>query len=454
MATLGKHAVVLGASITGLLAARVLADYYDHVTVVERDELSDSPDNRRGVPQGRHLHGLLMRGSQVLDELLPGILDELVAAGASHFDGTDLSRMYMSMNGHVLVRTGDAPSLAIYGPSRPFLESHIRRRVRALASVTLLDAHDVVDVTSTPSHDRVTGVRVVPHQGGEKSDLRADLVVDASGRGARTPAILERLGYQRPLEDSVTVHLKYSSQLFRLPPDALHEVVLLVTAVAGRPSGLAMARCENDTWMLTAAGMMGNDPPGTFEGICDFAAGMLPDHALAAVRTATPLGPTAEHRYPSSRWYRYDRLRRMPEGLIAIGDAVCSFNPVYAQGMTVAALQVLALRDSLSHGAAKLPHRFYRAGAKPIRQAWQQVIGNDLSLPEVEGTPPLSTKLINPYVDRVLTAAEYDPVAMEAFMRIAWLVDAPPRLMRPAIMARAMSAERRRPAAVRAPATV
>jgi 2-polyprenyl-6-methoxyphenol hydroxylase-like FAD-dependent oxidoreductase len=450
MATLGKHAVVLGASITGLLAASVLADHYESVTVVERDELSDSPDNRRGVPQGRHLHGLLMRGSQVLDDLFPGILDELVTAGAPHFDGTDLSRMYMCMNGHVLVRTGDAEKLAVYGPSRPFLESHIRRRVRALSGVTLLDAHDVVDVTSTPSHDRVTGVRVVPHAGGDEIELRADLIVDASGRGARTPAILERLGYPRPQEDSVTVHLKYSSQLFALPPDALNEVVFLVTAVAGRPSGLAMARCEHDKWMLTVAGMVGNDPPDDFEGICDFATGMLPDYALAALRMATPLGPTAQHRYPSSRWYRYDRLRRLPDGLISIGDAVCSFNPVYAQGMTVAALQVLALRDCLSRGTGNLPRRFYRAGAKPIRHAWQQVIGNDLSLPEIEGSPPLSTKLVNPYVERVLTAAEYDPAAMEAFMRVAWLVDPPTRLLRPATITRAMTAERRRPAPVRA----
>ena len=162
MATLGKHAVVLGASISGLLAARVLADYFESVTVVERDALGDTPDNRRGVPQGRHLHGLLMRGSQVIDDMFPGILDEVVAAGAPHFDGTDLSRMYLCMNGHVLARAGDAEELAIYGPSRPLLESHIRRRTRSLGNVTLLDAHDVVDVTSTPSRDRVTGVCVVP----------------------------------------------------------------------------------------------------------------------------------------------------------------------------------------------------------------------------------------------------------------------------------------------------
>ncbi len=454
MGALGEQAVVLGASISGLLAARVLADHFDSVTVVERDPLPDSAENRRGVPQGAHLHGFLMRGSQVVEELFPGILDELVAAGAPHFDGTDLSRMYLCINGHVLVRSGDAEQLGVYGPSRPFLESHIRRRTGSIGNITLLDAQDVVDVMSTQAHDRVTGVRVVPHHGGDETQLQADLVVDATGRGARTPAILERLGYQRPAEEKVTVHIKYSSQLLRLPPDALTEMVFLVSAVADRPTGLALARCENDTWMLTAAGMVGNDPPDAFAEVCDFIEGLLPDYALAAIRGATTLGPTRQHRYPSSRWYRYDRLRRLPDGLIAIGDAVCSFNPVYAQGMTVASLQALALRDCLSSGTANLPRRFYRAGAKPIQQAWQQVVGNDLSLPYVEGSPPLQTKFINPYVERILTSAEYDQAAMEAFMRVAWLVDPPTRLMRPAMIARALSASRRKPAATRSSAKV
>jgi len=454
MGSSGEHAVVLGASISGLLAARVLADHFESVTVIERDELEESSSGRRGVPQGRHLHGLLMRGSQVLDDLFPGFLDEFVAAGAEQFDGTDLSRLYLSMNGHVLLRTGDAKELAIYGSSRPFLEDHIRRRVLALDNISLLDGHDVTDVTSVPSHERVTGVRVAPHVGGAEYELAAELVVDTTGRGARTPAFLQRLGYSRPFEEKVTVHLKYATQLFRLPAEALHEGAFLVTAVAGRASGLAMARCENDTWMLTVAGMAGIDPPDTFEGIVDFAADMLPAYAIEALRSATPLAAPSRYGYPSSRWYRYDRLRRHPDGLIALGDAVCSFNPVYAQGMTVAALQALALRASLARGNTNLPRRFYRAAARPIREAWQQVIGNDLSLPEIEGTPPLLTRLLNPYVERVLSAAEYDPVAMQAFMRVAWLVDPAPALLRPNVVARAMTPRRRKLVPAPIPATV
>ena len=446
MAMTGERAVVLGASIAGMLAARVLSDFFDEVTVVDRDVLGGLPETRRGVPQGRHLHGLLMRGAQALDELFPGLLDELVADGVPHFDGSDLSQLYFCMNGHLAVRSGSSQHIEVYTPSRPFLEFHVRRRLRTIRNIMLLDAHDFMDMTTTSRRDRVTGAQVAPHNGGDEFELRADLVVDATGRAARTPALLERLGYPRPVEDKVTVHLKYSSQLVRLAPDALREIGFIVSPVPGRAKGAALARCEHDTWMLTVFGMAGNDPPDTFTEMCDFAAPFTPAHAMAALRSATPLVAPTQHRYPSSRWYRYDRARRLPDGLLVVGDAVCSFNPIYAQGMTVAALEALALRRCLSKGTADLPRRFFKASAKPIRQAWQQAVGGDLSLPEIEGSPPLPIRLMNPYVDRILTAAEYDISVFEQFIRVAWLVDSSARLLRPAMIARAIAAKRRGPA--------
>jgi len=255
---------------------------------------------------------------------------------------------------------------------------------------------------------RIIGVCTAQHGGKRVSQLRADLVVDATGRGARTPVMLERLGYGRPAEDKVTVHLKYSTQLLRLPPDALREMGFIVSPIPGRPRRLALALCEHGTYMLTVFGMAGDDPPDTFTEMLEFARAFAPPHAMAALESATPLAPPAQHRYPSSRWYRYDRAQRLPDGLLVVGDAVCSFNPIYAQGMTVAALEALALRDCLSKGTADLPRRFFRASAKPIRQAWQLAVAGDLALPEIEGAPPLPMRLMNTYVDRILTAAEYD----------------------------------------------
>jgi 2-polyprenyl-6-methoxyphenol hydroxylase-like FAD-dependent oxidoreductase len=207
---------------------------------------------------------------------------------------------------------------------------------------------------------------------------------------------------------------------------------------------MAFARCEDDTAFVTVFGMAGNDPPVDLSAMCAFAEGFAPAHALAAVRAAEPLGPVAQHRFPSSRWRRYDKARRLPDGLLVVGDALCSFNPIYGQGMTVAALEALVLRDCLSRGAGELPRRFFRAAAQPIGHAWQLAVGGDLSLPEVDGSPPLTTRLVNGYIDRVLMAAEYDATVFEQFVKVAWLVDSPTKLLRPSMIRRAAFAHRRK----------
>ena len=443
MAKLGAHAVVLGASMAGLVATRALADFYETVTVVERDALGDGAEPRRGVPQGRQIHALLLRGAQALDELFPGIVDELVAAGTPTVDYRDLSKVHFNMGGHLAVQSGSLDELRAYSPSRPLLEAHVRRRVGAIPNVAFLDNHDVGDITFNTTRDRVVGAQIASRECNSESELFADLVVDATGRGARTPAVLEKHGYNRPAEDEVVIHLTYASQLLRMPPEAMHESGAIVAPIPGRPTGMAMIRYEHDTAMFTVFGMAGNDPPVGCSEMCGFAEQFAPAHLLAAVRTAEPLGASAQHRFPFSRWRRYDKARVLPEGLLVVGDAVCSFNPIYGQGMTVAALEALALRNCLARGTTDLPRRFFRATARPVGRAWQLAAGGDLSLPEIQGTPPLSTRLLNGYMDRLLTAAEYDTAAYEQFLKVAWLVDAPIRLLRPSMMWRAASAKQR-----------
>jgi 2-polyprenyl-6-methoxyphenol hydroxylase-like FAD-dependent oxidoreductase len=444
MAKIGDHAVVLGASMAGLLAVRALADFYETVTVVERDTLPDNATNRRGVPQGRHLHALLARGAQVLDELFPGILDELVADGVPHFDGQDLSKLHYDLGGHRVVSTGSVESFTAYLASRPCLEHHVRRRVRAIANITMLDNHDVVELVSTPDAARITGVRIVDRHSRYQGILPANLVVDATGRAARTPAWLDGMGYGRPVEDHVVVHLTYASQVLRMRPGALHELGVLIGVVPGRPTGIGLLNCENDTWVVTAIGMAGQEPPWQLPEMWAFAEGFTPAHILAALRDAEPIGKVARHRVPSSQWRRYDKMQRFPKGLLVIGDAICSLNPVYGQGMTVAALEALALRGCLSTGTSDLASRFFRATAKPIRQAWQLAAGGDLALPEIGGEQPLATRLFNEYLDRVLTAAEFDTAVLNQFFKVTALIDPPTRLLRPAMLWRAASAGYRR----------
>jgi 2-polyprenyl-6-methoxyphenol hydroxylase-like FAD-dependent oxidoreductase len=443
MPKIGEHAVVLGASMAGLLAARVLADFYETVTVVERDILCDDAVNRRGVPQGRHVHALLGRGSQVLAELFPGFLDDLVAAGVPVVDYTDLSSIFTSVAGHQFVRSGgfrDVPPA--YVPSRPLLECLVRRRVREKANITLREGYDVVGLMTTTARDRVTGARVRSRDGA--SDLTADLVVDATGRSGRTPAFLDAMGYGRPAEEHVGVRVVYSSQLLRIPPGMLKELVVLVTPVPGRPIAMALAGYENDTWMFTVVGMVGHEPPSEPAEMLAFVQDLVPAHVAAAIGAAEPLTEVCRFHYPESRWRRYDKMRRFPAGLLVVGDAICSFNPIYGQGMTVAALQAQALRECLQGGANGLARRYFRAAAKPIGVAWRFAVNGDLNLPEVEGPRPLSLRMANRYVDRIQTAAESDLVVAEQFTKVVALVDPPTRLLRPQMMIRVAAANLRR----------
>jgi 2-polyprenyl-6-methoxyphenol hydroxylase-like FAD-dependent oxidoreductase len=448
MPELGERAVVLGASVGGLLAARVLADFFGTVTVVERDVLPDGPAIRRGVPQGRHVHVLLARGARILDELFPGLLNELVVAGAPVWDNGELSELHLSFGGHEMLRSGklalEPKALAVYMPSRPLLEYRIRRRVQAMRKVTILGGHDVTELTSTADRDRVTGVRVVNRDGGAQRELTADLVIDATGRGAHTSAFLESLGYGRPVEDHIVMHTTYVSQLLRIPRGTLKEMLVDIGPAPGRPTGMFLAGYENDTWYFTVFGMVGHEPPRDLAGMLSFAQDYCPGHLIAAVRAAEPIGEVAQHRMPSSRWRRYDKMPRLPDGLLVCGDAVCSLNPIYGQGMTVAALDAAALRDCLRRGGTDLPRRYFRVSAKPTGVAWQMVAGSDLTFPEVTGRRSRSMRITTRLVDWALTACESDQVVAARFFKVNGLIDHPIRLLHPAFVYRVTVANLRR----------
>ncbi|KAA0101975.1 2-polyprenyl-6-methoxyphenol hydroxylase-like oxidoreductase [Mycolicibacterium sp. P1-18] len=416
----------------GLLAARVLSDFYDRVTVVERDPLNDEATPRRGVPQSRQPHVLMSRCGQIAEELFPGLLDELVADGAHCWNDGDLSRFHVFFGGHLVTRTGSIPnpgSLITHHASRPFIECHVRRRLRRIPNVTMLDRHDIVDLTA--SGGRVTGVLLHRHEDRSAVVLDADVTVDATGRGSRTPAVLQRLGYGRPEEQELAVHVTYTSVPVRIPVGTLREHTFARLFEPGRPHGFVMFRAEGERWIVGAGTLGEVEPPTTQAEIVDKGADWAPPHALAAARAAEPLGAVCMHRFPANRWRRYDRMDRMPEGLLVLGDAVSSFNPIYGQGMTIASMEALVLRDCLRHGSGGLPHRFHRASAKKIRVAWQTAVGSDLALPEIPGPRPMMTRLTNAYVGRVLAAAESDPFVAQEFLRVTGMLATPTRLLRP-----------------------
>jgi 2-polyprenyl-6-methoxyphenol hydroxylase-like FAD-dependent oxidoreductase len=447
VADVGERAVVLGASMGGLLAARVLSDFYRTVTLVERDQMPTSTAQRRGVPQGRHVHALWPRGAQILDELFPGFLTELATSGGKVFSDGDSSKFCMSFGGHRFVRSGTFPGsqlLATSYQSRPLLEDLVRRRVRTIPNVNVMDEHDVVELTCNEDRSRVTGVTISSRQNDEKHLLTADLILDAMGRGSRIPTFLESLGYGRPVEDEVIVRLAYASQLLRIRPGMHNELAVLIGPIPGRPTAMALFSYENNTWLLTAVGLAGHEPPADLAGMLRFIEGFTPPEVLSALQCAEPLGEVARYRTPSSRWRRYDKMRRFPAGLLVFGDAICSFNPIYGQGMTVAALEAVALDRCLRRGHNNLAPRFFRAAAKHVAVAWQLAVGGDLALPEIEGPRPLSVRLVNKYVERVQTAAETNLAVAGQFLKVAGFSSPPASLFAPSVVFRVAAINWRR----------
>jgi 2-polyprenyl-6-methoxyphenol hydroxylase-like FAD-dependent oxidoreductase len=431
------HAVVLGAGMAGLLTARVLSEFYEQVTVVERDRLPDTPVQRKGIPQGRHLHSFLSRGCQLLDEFFPGILDELVDAGAAVVDDGDLSRVYTRIGAYEANRWekfADPAALVFYLASRPFVEFHVRRRVAALHNVKFVDHHDVTEPTVI-ARDRITGVLLVNRGTGERTALGADLVVDAMGRAARTPAFLENLGYGRPTEQRSAANWAYSSQLLSIRAGAIAEKMVMVNPGKGLPR-VGLLAYENDTWMLTVGQFaVDGEPPTDMASMLTLAERSVPPSIRAALRSAQPLDNVAIFRNTAGVWRRYDCMQEFPAGLLVIGDALCSLNPIYGQGMTMAALEAIALHDYVREGG-KEPQRFFRAAAKHIGPVWAMNQANDRVPSSMDGRRSLQTRFVIWTMNKALKAARHDIVLTERFSRVTNLVDPPTRLRDPALLAR------------------
>lgn len=407
----------------GLLAARVLSDHYGEVTLVERDELPHTPANRRGVPQGGHGHTLLPGGCRALARLLPELLADLDAAGVPVVNEPE--QLYFAPGGRRLRLGRDlGDDLMTYVPSRPQLEWQVRRHVAGLPNVRILERHEATGAILAPVATRVVGVRVAGSDGAY--GLEADLVVDARGRGSTTPAWLEQLGFPRPCEQIVDVDTRYATQPVRMPASALPERLVLVGPHARCHRGLGLFAHENDTWDFTVIGVRGQRPPSEQAAMADYVSDLVPPHIAETLRSAEPLGAVRSHHFPASRWRRYDTAR-LPEGLLVVGDAVCSLNPVYGQGMTTAALQAEALARALAAGGRDLTRRLHQAAAASIEPAWELARSGD-RVHQERGTLSVPERLDRAATRMFMRAATHDAVLSERFLRVLGMLE-PPRLL-------------------------
>ncbi|HEX6358900.1 FAD-dependent oxidoreductase [Actinophytocola sp.] len=435
-----RRAVVLGGSVAGSLAARVLAEEYQDVLVVDRDKVLGVGVARRGAPHAYHAHGLHARGHLIMKDLYPGLTDELAATGVPLGDLGELE-WYFNARRLQPARTG----LVTVKAPRPVLENHIRARTAALANVTYLEEHDILRPVTTADGSRVTGVIVRRQADDAEIELEADLVVDATGRGSRTPAWLDELGYERPEEEKVKVGLAYTTRLYRPDPSWTGVIESInVVASPAHPRGAFFGQMGPDTCILSLTGILGDHPPTDPEGFLEFARTLPVPDVYKIVRDLAPIGEPVRFRFPASVRRHYERLTRFPDGLLVIGDAFCSFNPVYGQGMSVASLEAMTLRNVLRRGEVA-PREVFQELAKAVNVPWDISAGGDLDFPEVEGNRTPKVKAGNAYMARLQYAATKDARLTTALMRVAGLMDRPETLFKPTTVARVLRHARRRP---------
>lgn len=428
------RAIVVGASMAGLLAARVLSEQYDRVTVLDRDRLPATAVPRGGVPHGVHTHGLLAKGREVLAELFPGLVDDLVGDGALVGDVQQDARWIL--HGAAL-RRADSDLRGVM-MSRALLERRVRARVEALPNVTIVPGQRVTGLLTRAG--RVRGVWVADVE----RPAHADLVVDASGRTSKLPEWLKGMGYPAPREERVHVDVTYTTRHFAATTADLDgDRGMIVAATPEVPRAAAMLRQEGDRWIVSLGAYHGECAPRELAGFLDWASALEPSMG-AMLRSATPLDGGRYFRFPASVRRRYDELRSFPEGLLVIGDAVCSFNPVFGQGMTVAALEALALRESIGRRSGSWARRFFTASRPIVDAAWDTSVAADLQLPGTPGRQSWPMRMVDRYVSRFQTAAHDDADLAAAFLRVINMMEPPSSLMRPRYVGRVLAHRPRR----------
>jgi 2-polyprenyl-6-methoxyphenol hydroxylase-like FAD-dependent oxidoreductase len=418
-----SRAVVVGASLAGLMAARVLSKHFDRVTIIERDSLPESIGARRGAPQGRHVHALLIRGQQIMDSLFPGFIASLEERGATHVNNGTERRWHHFGCWKTCFRT-DLTSISV---SRPTLEHEMRRRVAQLPNVTIVNnavlARYAVEWAEDWTSARITGV-FVRTRGPEMPEelLRADLVIDASGRGSTTPRQLKELGYLPPPESTVKVNFGYASRIYEPPPGSRDWKAMYVIDRAPDTRGGLIFPIEGNRWMVTLFGWHGDHPSADEAGFLDFARSLPVRDLYDAIRGAQALTAPISHGFPASFRRHYERLTRFPAGLLVMGDALCSFNPVYGQGMTVSALEAELLEKCLSRllsrgatGIEALTKDFRLRAAEVVELPWQLASAEDLRFPQTVGKRPVRLRFIHWYMAKLHEATGFSPLVAERF---------------------------------------
>ena len=444
-----SHAIIIGGSLAGLLASRVLAKHFDRVSIVEGDFLPKKPAPRTGISQSRHLHILLNRGKIILEEFFPGLEKELVAAGAPSLDPRSIG--WFSPAGWAPQFSPDLNDLIMF--SRDLLDWHIRRRLAENTNVHFLEGGTVTGLLTNASRAKVAGVSVRFRDRHNQAythtqNLNADLVVDASGKVSKTPQWLKSLGYEPPQETTIKAFVGYASRIYEGSGKLSDTAPVFVSLGPPlRTRGGAIFPIEGNRWLVSLGGGDRDYPPADEAGFLEFARSLPTPTIYDAIKDAEAITPVYSYRGTENRLRHYEGLVRYPENLIIIGHAVCAFNPIYGQGMTVAALDAQMLNECLQKQRERYPEGDLTGFARQFQQKlaklhtipWTFAISQDSRYRGSTGAKlNLATRLTIDYMDLVLKVLVSDAKVCQAFLEVLHMIESPAILFHPSIAVKAI----------------
>jgi 2-polyprenyl-6-methoxyphenol hydroxylase-like FAD-dependent oxidoreductase len=438
-----QHAIVIGGSMAGMCAARILADHFEKVTIVDRDNYPEGAFERAGVPQSRHVHVLLARGRLELENLFPGFEQTVLSRGALD---TDFGWDFAALRADGWSRR-EVDGIKLLHGSRVLLEAVVRELLRKHSNVGFVEGTRITGLVANENRSRVLGVKTISSGDRETTgELRADFVVDASGRSSKAPNWLQEIGLPAPEEIIVDSHSGYASRWFQAPPPEQRpkewwwKAAWIDPKIGENPFAGVLFPVENNRWVVTVAGIGKNYPPSDEAGYMGTLAKLRSPLIAEAVKLAEPISPVYSHRSMANRWRRYDRWPAKLARFVVLGDAACAFNPVYGQGMTTGALSALTLRDTivkLGLDHAELEGRFYAAQAELQKAPWGMATGADFAVPGVVGHKPMSNRIFDPFFGLIMAYSADDPVVRKTVGQVIHMLRPPSDLFAPSLLGRA-----------------
>ena len=442
------RAIVIGGSIAGMMAAAALSRHFAAVTILERDGLEDETRPRKGVPQGNHVHVLLTSGMQALEQYFPGILDEMMAEGVDPIKWSEDMRWFQAGSWKTRTPCG----IVFYPQSRVSLEGRIRARVSKLPGVKIQTGASVQGLLFDKTRESVTGVRIQTAAG--ESNIPADLVLEAGGRGSRALKWLEELGYPAPPVENLAINLVYVSRIYQKTSAPRDWKGLASHPLPDVPRGGILLPIDHERWILTVFGYNGEHPTPESESILPFLKNLPVPDLYETLADAKPLSEPIRFNYPQEIRQRFDRLERFPGGFLLMGDAMCSVDPVFGQGMTLSCKEALALDKLLGANlsASALRRKFFAACQNIIEVPWLITMSEALRFKKTPGNRSLIIRFLQWYTGYIFDLSASDVEVYRAFLDVMHLLAGPEALLRPKVLvkvlARAISVPRQ--SAVRA----